>query len=357
MHTVIVGAGAIGCYLGARLAEHGHAVTLVARGETLAALARDGLQLREPSGETRIYRLPVSERLEAPADLILLAVKTQDLAAACTLVRPAAGDATVVTLQNGVQADHIAARLLGRDHLVGGVAMCAASCLQPGRISVQFPGWLILGSPSGRPSVRARMAARVLGDALPVYLTGHLRAVRWSKLITNLNNGICAATGLSLPEIGRDPAGRALSVRLMREGCAVARAAGAPLDRGLYGLRPRALRWDPSSAIIALLQAGLPAVVTALPERAAVAALGLAGRSRLARIPVRGSTWQSIARGRRSEIAFLNGEIVRLGARLGVPTPWNERVTAAVGAAERGDRCSLEGLCAQGSALVSEGAR
>jgi hypothetical protein len=121
----------------------------------------------------------------------------------------------------------------------------------------------------------------------------------------------------------------------MKEGSVVARAAGVRLDHGLYGLTPRALRQDPNAALIALLHATMTAVLAVLPERAAERVITAAGRSRLGGLPVRGSTWQSIVRGRPSEVDYLNGEIVRLGRRLGLPTPFNSHVVDVVHAVER----------------------
>jgi 2-dehydropantoate 2-reductase len=227
------------------------------------------------------------------------------------------------------------AEVLGREAVVGAVVMCAATYLRPGEVTVQFPGWLIVGEPFGDVGARTWAIARALGHAVPTYLTRHLVRVRWSKLIANLNNALCAATGLSLAEIVHAPCGPMLAIRLMKEGAMVARAAGVRLDHGLYGLTPRALRQDPNAALIALLQATMTAMLAVLPERAAERVLAAAGRSRLGSLPVRGSTWQSVVRGRPSEVDYLNGEIVRLGRRLGLPTPFNSYVVDAVHAVER----------------------
>ena len=87
--------------------------------------------------------------------------------------------------------------------------------------------------------------------------------------------------------------------------------------------------------LIALLQATMTAVLAVLPEGAAERVIAASGRSRLSRLPIRGSTWQSIVRGRPSEVDYLNGEIVRLGRRLGLPTPCNSHVVDVVHAVER----------------------
>lgn len=335
MRIAIVGAGAIGCFLAARLSAAGHDVTLVGRDEQVAAIARDGLLLTEVSGEQKRYVLRAQQRLEAEPDIALLTVKTQDVAEACQQIAPALGRAPVVAMQNGLEGDRIAAGILGREAVMGTVVMCATSYLQPGAVSVQFAGWLIVGEPFGDVRARTREVAAALGAGLPTYVSRHLTRTRWSKLVYNLNNGLSAATGMTLPEIARTPDGVRLSVRLMREGYAVARAAGVRLDHGLYGLSPSALRRDPNASLVALLQSTMTSVVSAAPEPVGVAILAAASRSRLNSIAIRGSTWQSIRRGKASEIDHLNGYVARLGRQLGVATPYNARVVEIVHDVER----------------------
>lgn len=330
MRIAIAGAGAIGCALAGPLSARGHVITLVGRPEQVEAIQRDGLTLVDPQGVRRVYRLDATTALATRPDLVLLTVKTQDVTMACADLLPLAAGVPVVAMQNGVRGDQLAADVLGREAVLGAVVMSAASYLRPGEVTVQFPGWLIVGEPFGPVGARTREVAQVLRGALPTYVTHHLMRVRWSKLISNLNNALCAATGLALPDLLHQRAGPLLSLRVMREACTVARAAGIRLDHGLYGLSPRALMRDPSAALIALLQSGMTSVLTALPERAAVAVLRAAGRSRLSRLPIRGSTWQSIERGRPSEMDYLNGEIVRLGRACGIATPYNAHLAAVV---------------------------
>lgn len=335
MRIAIVGAGAIGCYLGARLSAGGHAVTLIGRGDQVEAIRRGGLLLIERSGERRRYDLDARYSLDFAPDLVLLTVKTQDVAEACQEIAPALGRAPVVTMQNGLEADRIAAGILGRETALGAVVMCATSYLRLAEVSVQFAGWLIVGEPFGHVRARTREVAAALNAGVPTFISRHLVGTRWSKLIYNLNNGLSAATGLTLPEIARAPGGIRLSVRLMREGYRVARAAGVRLDHGLYGLTPAALRRDPNASLVALLQSTMTSLVSTAPEPVGVGILRAASRSRLNQIAVRGSTLQSIERGKPSEIDFLNGYVARLGRQLAVPTPYNTRVVEIVHDVER----------------------
>jgi 2-dehydropantoate 2-reductase len=335
MRIAIVGAGAIGCYLGARLAGQGHDILLQGKPEQVEAIRAGGLTVRSLDGHEERAPLRITADLRdeptfAP-EAILLTVKTQDVASACAPLADYAPQAPVVTLQNGVRADEIAAQAVGRGRIVGGVVMLAVDYLRPGEILAQFPGWLTLGEPFERGvTARVQTLRAALRDAAPTCVTADLRAARWGKLVSNLNNGICAATGLSLPQLARDPLGRHLSLAVMREGVAVARAQGVRLTRDLAALSPRTLRESPTVALIATLQGLMPDLVGALPTPVAEAVIGLVARTRAGRLPVRGSTWQSIARGRATEINYLNGEISQRGLALGVATPVNDRVTSVV---------------------------
>ncbi|MGH2484775.1 MAG: ketopantoate reductase family protein [Ktedonobacterales bacterium] len=332
MRIALWGAGAIGCFFAARLSERGHEVTLIGRAEQVAAINRDGLRVIMDDGVSRTYRLPAATAIEQPPDLVLLTVKSQDVAAACQELRAQTGDTLVVAMQNGVEADQLAARALGRERVLGASLMCATDYLRPGEIAVHFIGWTILGEPFGPVGERTHSVRGVLDDVMPTYITSSMRNARWTKLISNLNNGLSAATGLTLPELAKCAAGRRLSVRLMKEGNRVARACGARLDHHYYG--GKRATGEPGQArnasIIALLQSVVTTLVVAAPEAVASPVLALAGLSRFSRMPIHGSTWQSIERGKPTEIEYQNGAVARLGAEHGVATPWNARVVAAV---------------------------
>jgi 2-dehydropantoate 2-reductase len=345
MRIAIMGAGAIGCFLAARLGERGHEITLIGRQAQVEAINRDGLRVREHSGREHRFAPRAVMALEERPDIVLLTVKTQDLEAACRELLPHVQGVPVVAMQNGLDADRIAAEVLGREAVVGAVVMCAVTYVHTGEITVHFSGWILVGEPFGRRTARTRAIARMLGDVVPTYITRDLQRARWTKLISNLNNGLCAATGLTLPELAASPAGRLLSLRTMKEGYRVARAAGVRLDHGLYGLTPRALGNDLHATLIALLQNTVTALVAVTPERLALRVLSAAGRSRLNQLPIHFSTWQSIVRGQPSEIHYLNGAVVRVGATVGVPTPYNARVVEMVHQSERTRSfCSVEAL-------------
>lgn len=340
MRIAIQGAGAIGCYLGARLSAAGHDVLFVGRPDQVRTVNSHGLLVRQ-GGSEHLYRLAADTELRGRADLVLLAVKTQDVAEAARQIAAVEAHAPVVALQNGVEADQIAADVLGADRVLGAVVVSAVSYLRPGEIEVQFPGWLIFGEPFGPPQDRTRAFAHVLSQAVPTVLTPNLPGARWSKVLSNLNNGLPALTGQTLVDLMAEPDARAIVVHLIREGYRVARARHVHLGQGASIVSREALRQGGQALGVIILQSLMVPLLGRLPDRAAQQVLQLASRGQLGRLKIRGSTWQSLARGRPTEIDYLNGAVVRLGQPLGIPTPFNQAIVDRVHQVEAGERSSF----------------
>lgn len=308
--VAVLGAGAVGCVVGARLAKAGVDVTLVARAAHAKTLREKGLTLTT-GGASAVHPIRVADRLDFAPGLLILAVKTQDLRSACEDAKPWAGDATVVTLQNGLRAEEIAAEALGAERIVGGVVLFDAVFLEPGQVTLNRDGMLLVGSPTGN-TAEARRVAGLLSRGIATRVVANLRACRWTKLLVNLNNAIPAATGLPVQAAYAEPGVPALAVRMMREGLAVAGAA--------------------REAVASIPWASVPLIraLWLLPVGIASRILVRKARRLLRDVPALGSTLQSIRRGRLTEIDYLNGEIVGLGWKLGVPTPVNAALVAAV---------------------------
>lgn len=324
MKVAVVGAGAIGSLVGGLLAERGADVTLIGRALHVRAIRQWGLHLGG-AVEDRTIRLKAKETLEERPDLAILAMKTQNLAEACRSVAPLVGESPVVTMQNGVRCDEIARRFFAPEQIVSCVVFSMATFLEPGRVDCQVRGWLTIGDPFvSRPS-RLQDVRATLQKALPVHVSRNIGATRWTKLIGNLNNALPAVTGRSLQEIYFSRSTYGLPLRLMREGLETVTKAGMRTDRSPQALAMR--------------------VAARLPEPVPIALFRALARTRLGKISMFGSTWQSIVRGSPTEIDYLNGEIVALGREAGYPTPYNARVVQLVHEVERsGEFYPLEKL-------------
>jgi 2-dehydropantoate 2-reductase len=310
MRYIIIGAGAVGGAIGGRLFDSGHEVVLVARGAHLAALRAHGLRLQLADGERQL-RIPVvegpDELTARDDDVLVLAVKTQDTPAVLEAWGSyGAGDGhgpAVVCAQNGVENERLALRRFAA--VYGMCVWLPSSFLEPGvvrALCAPLTGMLTLGRyPTGDDAtVRAITTdLEAAGFAAPV--SEDVMAWKYAKLLANLANAAGAVLG---PD---DEAQRRLASLARAEGAAVLDAAGIAYVGEEEQQRVRGDR-------------------VRLPE----SNHGQGNRS---------STWQSLARGTGSiESDYLNGEIVLLGRRFGVPTPVNEALQHAANRAAREHR-------------------
>lgn len=311
MRVAVIGAGAIGGTIAGLLARAGHEVQVVARGEQLAALAREGLTLTGGWGDFTV-RVNAVDALTISPDIAFLTTKAQDARTALRASAELLVGIPVVVVQNGLEGITTARRAAPRSDIVGALALYAASYLSPGTISVTTTGPTFLGG----PVLPALYASKILGTVMPVELTDNFEGAQWTKLIVNHVNGLSAVTGLSVQEVIGDRQLRAIMTETMREAVRVARASGiefAPLQ----GLSHRTL-----SALVRL-----PASVGQL--------LPLLMKRRMGSRPNPGSTLQSIRRGQPTEIDYLNGAVVQRGTAVGVPTPVSTELVELVHEVEK----------------------
>jgi 2-dehydropantoate 2-reductase len=291
---IVYGAGAVGGVLGGRLFEAGHDVTLIARGEHLAAIRRDGLRLDSPDGSRTVPVPAVSHPSEARpgvGDAVLLAMKSGGTAAALAELSAVADPAvTLVSLQNAVANEPAALRLFER--VYGVCVMLPAGHLEPGVVlqhCAPVPGILDVGRyPTGVDDRATALAGAFRKAGFVSEPRPDIMRWKYRKLIVSLSNAVQAAC--------RDTPARAeLIGRVRAEGEAVLAAAGIPVATAA---EDDARRGD-------ILRVG-----------------DINGTTRPGP-----SSWQSLYRGTGSiEADWFNGEIVLLGRLHGVPTPANELV-------------------------------
>ncbi|MCD6734883.1 MAG: 2-dehydropantoate 2-reductase [Burkholderiaceae bacterium] len=309
--VAVYGAGAVGCYFGAKLAEAGAPVTLIGRARHVEAIRRDGLLFDSP-GATRRVRIAADTGPDAvrEADLVLFCVKTRDSADGARALAPLLrSDALLVSLQNGV--DNLPKlRDAGIDALAA-VVYVATSMPGPGHLLHAGRGDLVIGecgAPPGsgstktatQPSARARQVAAWFERAgVPCRLEPDLRGELWTKLVLN-----CAFNAISA--LGRS-------------------RYGAMLDDADV----RALMREAIGECVAVAQADeVPIASIGTLDEAAIR-LGDAMRE------ANSSTAQDLARGQSTEIDSLNGYVARRGQALGVATPVNRTLATLVHLLER----------------------
>ena len=314
MRIAVIGAGAVGGTLAALLDRAGHDVEVTARGTNLAAIKEHGLRLDGGWGE-HVARVEAHETLAwigAPEpDFAILATKAQDAAAALRANREVLGTVPVLVAQNGLGGLEVAHSVLPESPLLGGLALFAASYLEPGRVTVTAALPLIVGAgPKATPQVLDRIVT-VLEQAIPVEVTDDIVGAQWTKLLINHVNALPAITGLSVQEVIANPGLRKVMTASMRETVRVARRLGVRFGR-VQGV---------SGRILGAIGSAPLAFGAWFPRT-----LG----SRMGAVPNPGSTLQSIRRGQLTEIDFLNGAVVAAAKQGGVAAPVNEQIVDLV---------------------------
>ena len=303
MRFVVVGAGAVGGVVGARLHQHGHDVVLVARGEHHDAIRADGLHLHAPEESVRlpigVYPSPDAVPYTSE-DVVLLCVKSQDTSDVLAAVQRAAPtDVPVVCVQNGVANERAALRLF--PHVYAVCVMLPAVHLEPGVVEANAgptTGILDVGRvPGSIDDVALAVSSAFAASTFVSEPRADIMRWKYGKLLNNLGNAIDALAG-------RDARRSDLAVRARAEGEAALAAAGIDVITREEDATRRGdiLPWG-----------------------------GAAASSRGG-----SSSWQSLARGTGAiESDYLNGEIVLLGRLHGVPTPVNETLQRLANQAAR----------------------
>jgi 2-dehydropantoate 2-reductase len=255
MKVCIVGAGAIGGFIGARLAAHGHAVTAVARGATLEAINARGLRLTSGGRETvaRIVASPEPSALGAQ-DLVVVAVKAPAMREVASRIPPLVGtDTMVLTAMNGVpwwffdgmggpcagmrlatlDPDGGIARAIPSRHVVGCVVHASCTAPAPGVVRNVMGQGLIVGEPAGGASARVTMLARALNAAgFECRVSERIQQDIWYKLWGNMTmNPVSAITGVTVDRILDDALADAFCRRVMEEARAIGAAIGCPIEQ------------------------------------------------------------------------------------------------------------------------------
>ncbi len=311
MRIAVLGAGGVGGYFGARLAQAGEEVTFIARGRHLEAIRAHGLRVESALGDVTISPARATDRPEdvGPVDLVLVAVKTWQVPDAAARARPLVGpDTAVLPLENGVEAADQAAAALGREHVLGGVCQIVSFVAGPGVVRhAGLKPHVELGELDRKPSERAeRIRAAFARAGVSVRVAPDIHAALWRKLVFIASlSGVGAVTRAPAGVVRAVPDVRRMLEAAMHEVATVARARGVAV---------------PDETVAETL-----AFVDRLPPEATA------------------SMQRDLVEGRPSELEAQNGAVVRLGAAAGVPTPVHAFLYASLLPAELRARGKLPG--------------
>jgi 2-dehydropantoate 2-reductase len=298
MRIAIFGTGAVGGYFGGRLAAAGEDVTFIARGRQLEALKKDGIYIVSPNGDLQLREVVAASRPKdvGRVDVVVFCVKMYDADEAAAQLAPMLGPETaVITLQNGVEAVELVARHIGWERVAGGAAYIMAAVEAPGRIRHTAADTLVFGELNGAKSSRlAAFEAAGQKAGYRVSLSTSIEVDVWTKFV-RLSSwaGVTAVSRSTMGVIRADAALSAMMRAALDEAIAVGRARGVALP-------------------------------PELPEQSA---------AMVARFPdaSKSSMLEDLERGRRLELPWLSGAVVRMGREAGVPTPTHAFIAAALG--------------------------
>jgi 2-dehydropantoate 2-reductase len=313
MKIAVVGAGAIGSVIGGLLSKAGEDVTLIGRKAHIDAINQSGLILEGGPGEM-VIQVKAAEDLDFKPELALLTVKAQDVVSSVRKVQTFLFGTLVVTMQNGVQSDDQVAELLGKENIISSVVTFNGQFLEPGKALYSIPfskTALLIGEPFGNKGNRLQTLSALLNKAIGTDISEDIRAAHWTKLIWNLQTAVPAVTGLSYQDSYQYLKVRELTINLLKEGLKVIKAAG---------IKTADVPGFPMEPIETMARESLPIASTLLKKKA----------ESLGKVPVLGSTLQSIKRGTSTEVDYSNGEIVNLGKKKGIPTPVNSLIVELV---------------------------
>lgn len=294
MRFVIVGAGGVGGHLGVRLTEGGHDVAYLVRGRTLEALRETGIVLEAPQGIVRLGPQIAADDASAlgaafgAADCIVVTVKLYDLAGLAPRLAPlVGGDTAVLPLQNGVESQAILAAALGAHAPMKGVVSIKSSLRAPGAVIAKSTFCRIkFGESDGRRSDRAERIAAALNGCLGVSaeLPADIDADIWSKFVMLASfSAVACMARATIGQVLANDAARTLMFEAVREAAAVARAKGIAIPGDIDDLVMKQVRDMPRE--------GRPSML------------------------------EDLEAGRRLELPFLSGAVVRMARAHGIATP------------------------------------
>lgn len=308
MKVCMIGAGALGSTIGGTLSEGGCDVWLVDPYQAhVDAINRHGLVMRTGEGAEATERsVPVNAVTSVAGldvvDVVIVLVKAFHTRSAVEQARPVVGPETmIISLQNGLGHEEVLAEVVGREHVLNGTTYVGGRLMGPGRVSSGVAGkQTIIGELDGQMTPRLPQLARAFTNAgLATTPTDNIVGIKWDKLLINVATGaLSVITRLPYGQLYRVPEIEACALLAVQEGIDVANAAGVKIS----GLGPKEI-WAEAAT-------GLPS-------------------------DFKTSMLQSVEAGSRTEIDVINGSVVQWGQRVGVPTPVNSTLVAAVKGIER----------------------
>lgn len=317
MKIAVLGCGAIGsCFLG-YLKKEGLFVKGLVRSYQRESFLKDGLIIEGCRGNYVINNLWVDTHLDENVSLVIASTKINQLQEAIEENYSHIKEATIITTQNGIGAEEILSQYFPAQKIISGIVMFGATFYPPNKVVHNFEGELILGNIFGKTLENREKIENVLKKAFPVYFYENIKGAKYLKVFINLNNSIPACLGVSMQEAFADLEVAEVAIKLLKEAYRVVKESGITLE---------SFPNYPKERVESLVN---------MPEEEAAKIFSQI-MQKLSKEPLYGSILQSIKRGRRSEIDYINGAIVSLAKKNNLSAPLNKKIVEMVHRIEEG---------------------
>jgi len=319
MRIAVIGSGAIGNLVAAYLKLKGEDVFLVGRPDSVKAIKEHGIKVAGVRGSFTVH-LSVSDSLIIKPDLAILACKTQDIDQVLKENGALLKEALILTVQNGIRCDSIAAQYLPQENIISSIIMFGATYLEPGHVVHNFEGsWIIGRIFQASPDEKLVALSMLLDKAFPTIISEDIRGMKYLKIFVNANNCLAAILGVSMQEAFKDLEVSRISIAVWKEGFDLL----SKLEIKLVSI--------PGFPVENLTK------LTSMPaQEAAKVFSGI--MTKLSSEPLYGSILQSIKRQRASEIDYINGEFVNLARHYKLSVPLNNKLVEMVHQVEASKR-------------------
>lgn len=312
----IIGAGAIGSLLGGMLARNQENVTLVGNKAHVEAINKNGLMVDGAAGKFTVNP-KAAEKLDFHPDIVFVSVKTQDVQKVCNEIQPYVNDVPVVMMQNGVISAEIAASFFKKEKIISCILLLNAQFLKPGSVTYVNKSPIVIGQAFSRNGESVKEIQSVLNKMARTEISDNILGAQWAKLFINaMGNGLDGMTGLSVGEYIKYPGLLKIGVLILKEALRLVDEAGIRLET-LPSYPMHFFKW--------IIRAPTPIAVRLLKQ-----IIRFKGDKEIIT-----STLQSLRKGKKTEIDYLNGEFVRLGRQTGIPAPFNSKVVELIHEIER----------------------
>jgi len=310
MKVAVIGCGAIGGLFLGYLSDKGIDVSGVVRENQKFAFSEQGLLIEGARGQKEC-KVKADTKLGERVDLAIFATKINDIEEAVKANLDYLQNSVVLSTQNGIAADYILSNYFPQTNIATGIVMFGGTLYPPNKVIHNFEGDLIIGNIFNREISSFEKVKETLEKAFTVSRLDNMRGAKYLKVFINLNNCIPAILGISMQEAFSDLELAELAIRLNKEAYEIVTKSGIELES--LPTYPKERLKGLVSMDISEAAKLFSTIMTSLSDK-----------------PLYGSILQIIKRGRKSEIDYINGEIVKLARKNNLGAPLNEKIVALV---------------------------